>query len=185
MTPKINTNRKKYSSSFAALSKEFEQMLRQWNPVKHKVSVEEYFGERKGKATSLRLLRENKIVPLLEDPEKEDFPGIYIFFKGEDAIYVGISQKIVQRIQQHVKGRSHYSASFAFRIAKEHYDRIEDEALKTRDSLDFDTYCVPVQLLLREMDVAILPIEDPTTRYLFEVYCAVTLGTPYNDFETH
>jgi hypothetical protein len=35
------------------------------------------------------------------------------------------------------------------------------------------------------MEVRFIECADPCLRTLFEVYVALTLKTPYNDFETH
>jgi hypothetical protein len=38
---------------------------------------------------------------------------------------------------------------------------------------------------MRDMDYRCVREDDPTKQALLEIYCAVVLGTPYNDFGTH
>lgn len=40
-----------------------------------------------------------------------DFTGCYVLLEQTEPIYVGISRTIVQRLIQHVKGKTHYDAS--------------------------------------------------------------------------
>ena len=49
----------------------------------------------------------------------EDFPGCYVMMRGRSPVYVGISRVVVHRLIQHVKGRTHYDASLAYRMACE------------------------------------------------------------------
>jgi len=38
---------------------------------------------------------------------------------------------------------------------------------------------------IRKMDLRFVEESDQTTQVLLEVYCAVALKAPYNDFNTH
>ncbi len=38
---------------------------------------------------------------------------------------------------------------------------------------------------IRGMDIRFVGEADPLRQNLLEVYCAVALGTPFNEFETH
>ena len=46
-----------------------------------------------------------------------DFPGCYVFLQGRRPVYVGISRNVRSRIRQHIRGHSHYEATFAYRMA--------------------------------------------------------------------
>ncbi len=38
---------------------------------------------------------------------------------------------------------------------------------------------------VRRMDIRFVQERDPTRQALLELYVAIALGTPYNDFDTH
>ncbi|MCF7802698.1 MAG: GIY-YIG nuclease family protein [Candidatus Marinimicrobia bacterium] len=119
---------------------------------------------------------------------QSDFPGCYVFIEKEDPIYVGISQKLVTRINQHVNGKSHFSASLAYRMTMESYDgETEQYTRKQLMNMDkFRTLFEQKKKYLSELDVAFIEIDNPVERYLFEIYCAMELDTSrWNTFETH
>jgi hypothetical protein len=41
-----------------------------------------------------------------------------VFLAGRRPFYVGISNKVIERIRQHLRGRSHFEATLAYRIAE-------------------------------------------------------------------
>src|SRR5262249_34033129 len=47
-----------------------------------------------------------------------DFSGCYLFLEGTRAIYAGISRGVLARIRQHLRGKTHFDASLAYRMAK-------------------------------------------------------------------
>jgi len=47
-----------------------------------------------------------------------DFRGCYVFLAGRCPFYVGISKKVIERIRQHLRGRSHFEATLAYRMAE-------------------------------------------------------------------
>ncbi len=68
------------------------------------------------------LLNELKGEPLLNRNELKDIPksGIYVFYREGRPVYVGRSNNLKRRIQEHGRLSSrHNSASLAFNIAKE------------------------------------------------------------------
>lgn len=176
----ITTEPNTYKPTFAEITATFPKRLADFDPVKNAFPIAEVFGAGNGAATSLQLLQQKGVI---EQPE--DFKGLYVLVKDDFPFYVGISRKVVQRIQQHVKGGSHYSASLAYKIGlglhREHHR--EDFTGKRADlSLDF---IKEVQGELMQQRIAICPVEDDMALYLFEVYCAMELRTPYNEFRTH
>jgi hypothetical protein len=82
-------------------------------------------------------------------------------------------------------------AAFAFRLA-----RIETGQLKatykaegSRDALMLDPVFRAAfesgKARIREMDVRFVEEADPVRQALLEVYVAIALATPHNDFATH
>lgn len=115
---------------------------------------------------------------------KEDFPGCYVMYEDDKAMYVGRSKHVVRRLTQHLSSSSPNSATLAFKLAKEERgakgnpDRLmENPAFKSI----FDAK----QRRLRAMRVAFVPIADPVTLYVFEVYAAMKLDAEWNHFHTH
>src|SRR5438093_1576918 len=47
----------------------------------------------------------------------EDLSGCYVLLREGKPFYVGISRTVVQRLRQHVTGRSHFDASLAYLTA--------------------------------------------------------------------
>ena len=115
----------------------------------------------------------------------KDFAGSYVLMRGSRPVYVGISRVVIHRIMQHVKGRTHYDASLAYRMACEGnaHTLTRDQAMK-RPS--FRKAFEAAKHRLRRMKVAFVEIEDPVELHLFEVYCAIKLDTArWNTFRTH
>ncbi|MEZ5039740.1 MAG: hypothetical protein R2828_07610 [Saprospiraceae bacterium] len=170
-----------YKPSFQHLVSDFNVKLSTFNPIEKAISIQDYFGPKKGTKVALRLLYESGIIETADD-----FQGLYVFLHNKVPLYIGISQKVANRIQQHIKGHTHFQATFAFRIALDNY-QVEHGVVYDgqRAAFDFKKYVPPVQAFLTQQQVAVLPIDNPTELYLFEVYCAMQLGTPYNEFKTH
>lgn len=166
--------------SFQEIVRKFPQNLAEFNPVEKAFPVTEVFGPGKGPSTSLKLLQAKGIIT-----KPNDFKGLYVLLKGNEPFYVGISRKVVQRIQQHVKGGSHNSASLAYKIGLDIYE--EEKRIKysgKRAGLTKDFLKGGQQRLLQQR-IAIWPIDCDNELYLFEVFCSMELRTPYNDFRTH
>jgi len=101
----------------------------------------------------------------------EDFTGCYVLIEKAIPIYVGISRGVVQRLIQHVKGRTHYDASLAYRIASENksHGLQREEAMKDPE---FKNEFNRAKDYLKSLYVAFIEIENDLELYLFEVYCA-------------
>ncbi len=139
------------------------------------------------------LLNELKGTPLLNRNELKDIPrsGVYVFCREGKPLYVGRSNRLKGRIQEHGRPSSdHYSATLAFNMAKEkvNYKRNEHR-LTTRNELEkapgFEKAFFLARKQVAEMQVKAIEIEDQITQALFEIYAALTLNTEYNDFGTH
>lgn len=118
--------------------------------------------------------------------------GIYLFSEGQKHLYVGRSNRLRQRLQQHARPSStHNSAPFAFRLAREAIGMLEASYvpegsradLESRE--DFRAAFAAAKARVRRMDVRFVEEREPIRQALLEMYAAVSLQTPYNDFDTH
>jgi predicted GIY-YIG superfamily endonuclease len=116
---------------------------------------------------------------------KLDFKGCYVLIDKDRPIYVGISQSVIQRLQQHVKGKTHYNASLAYRMAMEKvpHETTREEAMQNGA---FTAAFVQSKEYIRGLYVAFIEIKNAVELYLFELYCSLELDTDkWNTFETH
>lgn len=115
----------------------------------------------------------------------DDFSGCYVFLDKGDPVYVGISRGVFGRLRQHVTGKTHFDASFAYRIsaATAPHNQSRDEAMQT---LAFQAHFSNARAYIEGLSVAFIEINNPLELYLFEAYCAMELDTAqWNTFETH
>jgi hypothetical protein len=118
--------------------------------------------------------------------------GIYVFSAGGQNLYVGRSNRIRGRLSSRCRDSSrHNAASFAFRIARERtglleatYSRKGSRAELSQDP-QFSTAFREAKAFLRSLDIRFVEESHQTTQALLEIYAAVRLQTPYNDFATH
>lgn len=119
--------------------------------------------------------------------------GVYLFSEGGRHLYVGRSNNIRQRLRQHRQPSSqHNQAVFAFKLAREETGKlvaayrmgpnsraglIGDPALSEAFSR--------AKARVRSMEFRYVEEEDQTRQALLELYCAIALSCPYNDFNTH
>jgi hypothetical protein len=89
----------------------------------------------------------------------------------------------------HTSGRAEQSA-FAFRLARERTGIVTPSyrpegsrkaLMQTEDFLLAMQHCT---MRVKSMGVGYVEIADSVTQHLFEVYCALALKTPYNEFKT-
>lgn len=118
--------------------------------------------------------------------------GIYLFTENERPLYVGRSRDIRKRLARHCRpGASHRMAAFAFHLAREATGNLK-ATYKTKGSRhdlvqipEFKAAFNAAKARIREMDIRFVDEGDPLRQTLLEVYVAVVLQTPYNDFGTH
>ena len=118
--------------------------------------------------------------------------GVYLFSDGEQHLYVGRTNSFRKRLQQHCRpSSSHNSAPFAFRLAREARS-ISQATYKTQGSRahllqdpDFSLAFVDAKTRLRTMNIRVVEECNPLRQALLEMYVAVTLVAPYNDFDNH
>jgi len=122
---------------------------------------------------------------LSELRQSNDFSGCYVLLQEGKPVYVGISRTVVQRLRQHVTGKTHFDASLAYRMATNktgHKMKRSDAMQHPSFRLAFDE----ARALLRDCSVAFIGIDNPLELYLFEAYCAMELDTcEWNTFRTH
>lgn len=118
--------------------------------------------------------------------------GIYLFSDGEHHLYVGRTNNIRKRLQQHCRpGSSHNSAPFAFRLAREARKvpqatyTIHGARAHLLQDPDFALAFTDAKARLCTMDIRIVEESNPHRQALLEMYVAVALDAPYNDFDNH
>ena len=108
-----------------------------------------------------------------------------MFLAGDRPFYVGISKKVIERIRQHLRGRSHFEATLAYRITerKVRTKRTRAENMKSRT---FMRCFARERERLASANVAFVEVSNPLELYVFEVYAATELQTgEWNSFDTH
>ena len=116
--------------------------------------------------------------------------GIYVFYENECPIYVGRSNRIKERLQEHSRPSStHTSATFAFNLAKEAaIKKGIDVNNKSRVNLErdsaFSNLYTEAKERVSKMSIKVIKIDDPIIQTVFEVYASIKLKT-FNEFDTH
>lgn len=116
--------------------------------------------------------------------------GIYVFYENKKALYVGRSDSMKNRILIHGrKSSQHSQAALAFLIAKEDCKDRKINTSLTRKALSSNPLFIPIFDKAKErvanMKIRHIEVSDPIEQHLFEVYAALCLETPYNDFNNH
>jgi hypothetical protein len=116
--------------------------------------------------------------------------GVYLFSEKDKPIYVGRSDNIPRRYGQHTLPSSQTNqAALASLIAKEELDLLPDYRPGARARLLanelFTAAFHKAKQRIRSMEFRAVEETDPLKQALIEVYCAVVLETPYNDFSNH
>ncbi|TXK79993.1 GIY-YIG nuclease family protein [Rheinheimera tangshanensis] len=125
-------------------------------------------------------------------PSEMPLSGIYLFSENGDHLYVGRTNTIRKRLQNHCRPSSgHNSATFAFRLTRVITGIIQATyvAEGSRSSLEkhptFGPEFIRQKHRVREMQVRFVSEPDPMRQALLEMYVSVSLGTPHNDFDNH
>jgi hypothetical protein len=118
--------------------------------------------------------------------------GIYAFFENGKALYVGRSDRMKERLMEHGRRSSgHNSATFAFILAKKKAEKIPEkiDLSQNREVLERDSLFKPIYAEMKErvskMQIKVVEIQDPVEQTFFEVYAALELDTPYNEWKNH
>ena len=118
--------------------------------------------------------------------------AIYLFSESGKHLYVGRTNNLRNRLRGHCSPSSrHFSAVFAFRIAREDtgFTKASYKPEGSRANLCehpvFGPAFVEAKRRVANMDIRYVEEADPIKQALLEIYAAMSLGTPYNDFENH
>jgi len=117
---------------------------------------------------------------------------IYLFSENGTALYVGRTNHFRQRMRQHsIAAAQHNQAVFAFRLARAEtgktdagYSRAGSRIALLSDP-QFAAAFLRAKERVRIMELKYVEESDPLRQALLEIYVAVVLRTPHNDFETH
>lgn len=124
----------------------------------------------------------------------KDMPtsGIYLFSEGDQHLYVGRTNTIRKRLQNHCRPSSgHNSATFAFRLARQLTGQTnatyspEGSRSFLQSHPEFGPVFIAQKERVRNMSVRYVSEPDPMRQALLEMYVSVSLGTPHNDFDNH
>ncbi|MFZ1128716.1 MAG: hypothetical protein WAN78_10885 [Methanoregula sp.] len=116
--------------------------------------------------------------------------GIYVFFEKGRPLYVGRSDRMKERLKEHGRRSSgHTSATFAFIMAKKMAEKTKIDLSQIREDLEKDPELKPIYDRMKErvskMQIKVVEVPDPVEQTFFEVYAALELKTPYNEWGTH
>jgi len=118
--------------------------------------------------------------------------GIYLFSENNNHLYIGRTNNIKRRIQNHCRPSSnHNQATFAFRIARSETNqhkasyKTEGSRKQLEDDPIFGPAFIKAKERIRNMELRFVEINDPILQALFEIYASMILKTPFNDFENH
>lgn len=118
--------------------------------------------------------------------------GIYLFSEGDRHLYVGRTNRIRKRLQNHCRlSGTHFTATFAFRIAREATNRMSASytTVGSRGDLVNDPAFAAAFLAAKSrvasLDIRFVEEADSVRQVLLEIYVATVLKTPYNDFDNH
>jgi hypothetical protein len=119
--------------------------------------------------------------------------GIYLFTEAGRHLYVGRSNRLLQRYKNHwMPNKSEREAAFAFKLASHATGSLKATYKKgagSRKQLaldpDFVGAFTAAKARIKAMEYRWVEENDPTCQCLLEIYTAVVLGTPHNDFDTH
>jgi hypothetical protein len=117
---------------------------------------------------------------------------VYLFSENGTALYVGRTNHFRQRMRQHsIEAAQHNQAVFAFRLARMETGKTlaaySPEGSRSTLLLDpqFAAAFLGAKARIRNMELRYVEETDPLRQALLEIYAAVVLHTPHNDFETH
>ena len=117
---------------------------------------------------------------------------IYLFSEGARDLYVGRTRRLRRRLRDHsTPAAQHNQAAFAFRLAREMTGHLtaaystETSRVALSSDGEFAAAFVGAKRRIREMQLRYVEERDPLRQALLEIYVAVVLKTPYNDFSTH
>jgi len=131
-------------------------------------------------------------VKACELPSKMPTAGLYVFSSGDEHLYVGRTNRLRSRIQEHCrKSSSSDSAPFAFKLARIRTGftarsyRKQGSRRRLTDQAEFGQAFLDAKSELRTLDVRWVEEDRPKQQFLLELYVALALETQHNDFDNH
>ena len=125
-------------------------------------------------------------------PREMPQAGVYLFSEDDVHLYVGRTNTMKQRLQSHCRPSSgHNSATFAFRLARQETGMTKATYTPVGSRADLEKHpdFAPEfrfqKQRVRKMDVRFVSEPEPRRQALLEMYVAIALGTPHNDFDNH
>ena len=120
--------------------------------------------------------------------------GIYVFYEKEKPIYVGRTKRMKERISEHGSPSPTKSATFAYLLAKKELEAkgITPEQKSGKPSsrittADVEKYPCIISAAgkrVSKMQFRVVEVADAIEQAVFEIYAALKLETPYNNFKT-
>jgi predicted GIY-YIG superfamily endonuclease len=119
-------------------------------------------------------------------------PGVYLFSEGDNHLYIGRTRDIQRRYRDHTNpGSRENQAGFAVLLAlkeigagKASYVSDTSRAKLYRTE-EFKSAFRKAKDRVKKMRFRFFEMADGTDQALLEIYCAVALKAPFNDFANH
>ncbi|MBI1804752.1 MAG: GIY-YIG nuclease family protein [Ignavibacteriae bacterium] len=125
-------------------------------------------------------------------PRRMPASGVYLFTERGAHLYVGRSNRLRDRIRRHGAVNSRQNvAAFAFKIARQETRqteatyRTEGSRKQLAEDPAFAEAFLAAKARIREMNVRFVEETNQLRQAILEIYAAVVLETPFNDFDTH
>jgi len=141
---------------------------------------------------SFQRLVEMAPVPMAGLPRSIPARGIYLLSEQGANLYVGRSNRMPDRLRSHARTNAgHNETTFAMRIARTDTGllRASYRPEGSRNALVKDTVFGPAFVAAKarvaRMNVQYVEEADPMRQALLEMYVALSLGTPFNNFDNH
>jgi hypothetical protein len=141
---------------------------------------------------SFQRLVNMKPVKVSSLPADTPLAGIYLFSENDKHLYVGRSNRIRQRLQEHCRpSANHNTAPFAFRLAREATGKTnasyveKDSRVHLESQPEFKSAFTEAKHRVGCMQVRFVSEFDPLRQALLEMYVSICLETPHNDFDNH
>lgn len=126
-------------------------------------------------------------------PKRERARGVYLFSEGGKHLYVGRSNRLLDRYKNHwMASKTEREAAFAFKLAriatgfeKATYQKGDGSRRGLALNADFIDAFTNAKARIRDMEYRWVIEPHATTQCLLEIYVATALETPFNDFDNH
>jgi hypothetical protein len=126
-------------------------------------------------------------------PREMPSSGVYLFSERGEHLYVGRSNDLRGRYGRHGReGATWRQAAFAFQLARREIGNLKAsyvpgkfEPGRFHAQPGFQKCLRFGEKRIREMEYRYVEEGDQNRQALLEIYCAVVLCSPFNDFATH